>query len=256
MNKIFLSHISEEAPLAIVLKEWIESTFVGQCEVFVSSDKSSNPPGSRWIELLDTTLSDSKAFIVLCSPHSLQRPWINFETGCGWIKRVPIIPICHSGQKVGALPMPISLFQGLELESDSFIDDLLQRSLAPHFGVQKLPRINKPEMQSELQNAVKGIADNIPNSLIATVQHKLEPLEMDILHDIAEFRSEQRGNNYIRATEARILLQEKYSINPIKVDYYLDKLRNLRLLSFNRHYEYYDITSDGRALLFSSGRLD
>src|ERR1044072_1906616 len=110
MNKIFLSHISEEAPLAKVLKEWIESTFAGQCEVFVSSDKSSNPPGSRWLDLIDSALTDSKAFIVLCSPSSLRRPWINFETGCGWIKRVPVIPLCHSGQKSGQLPMPISLF--------------------------------------------------------------------------------------------------------------------------------------------------
>lgn len=145
MSKIFLSHISEEAPIAIVLKDWIESSFAGQCEVFVSSDKSSNPPGSRWLDLVDTALSDSKAFIVLCSPNSLHRPWINFETGCGWIKRVPIIPICHSGQEAGNLPMPISLFQGVELESSDFIEVLLKQG--------NRIKIDKLNASNEMQNA-------------------------------------------------------------------------------------------------------
>ena len=50
---IFMSHITEEAPIAEVLKDWIESSFLGQCEVFVSSDRDSMPAGSKWLEEID-----------------------------------------------------------------------------------------------------------------------------------------------------------------------------------------------------------
>jgi len=39
--KVFISHISEEKELAFVLKEWIETTFLGQLSVFVSSEAKS-----------------------------------------------------------------------------------------------------------------------------------------------------------------------------------------------------------------------
>ncbi|HYR02507.1 MAG TPA: toll/interleukin-1 receptor domain-containing protein, partial [Syntrophobacteria bacterium] len=84
--RVFISHISEEAPLAHVLKDWIESSFAGQCDVFVSSDKDDIPAGSKWLEEIESALGSASALIVLCSPSSLSRPWISFETGCGWIK--------------------------------------------------------------------------------------------------------------------------------------------------------------------------
>jgi len=89
-KKIFISHIHEEVDLAIVLKDWIESTFSGQCDVFVSSDTNDLPAGSKWMDELEKSLDEAVAFIVLCSPNSLSHPWINFETGCGWIKNVQL----------------------------------------------------------------------------------------------------------------------------------------------------------------------
>ena len=47
--KIFLTHIGEEAGLAAVLKRWIEDTFPGKCEVFVSSDSDDIVPGDKWL---------------------------------------------------------------------------------------------------------------------------------------------------------------------------------------------------------------
>ena len=36
--KVFISHVTEESAFALVLKDWIESTFAVRCDVFVSSD--------------------------------------------------------------------------------------------------------------------------------------------------------------------------------------------------------------------------
>jgi hypothetical protein len=155
---IFISHISEEASIVDVFKDWIESTFLGQCEVFASRDKEDLPLGNNWINEIDRTLDSSVAFLVLCSPASLKRPWINFETGWGWIKGVPIIPICHSGQKKDALPPRISTFESLEIDSAGFVSVLFSR-LAKHLGFDKFPRIDQDAMLREISAAIHAVAE-------------------------------------------------------------------------------------------------
>src|ERR1700760_2748962 len=98
MKSVFLSHITEEAKLAVLIKDWVESTFSGHVGVFVSSSPEDIAPGENWLTKIDGSLDKTQLLIILCSPASVLRPWINFEAGCGWIKRVPILPICHSGQ--------------------------------------------------------------------------------------------------------------------------------------------------------------
>lgn len=162
--KIFISHISEESSLAIVLKEWIESSFAGHCDVFVSSDKDNIPAGSRWLVEIDRALGEAVAFIVLCSPSSLVRPWVNFETGCGWIKGVPIIPICHSGQKKKELPSPISQFQALDLDDLGFVKALLS-SLSKYLKFSKIPRIDENSMKQELLSALPITSARLPKAV-------------------------------------------------------------------------------------------
>lgn len=154
---VFISHIHEEAKLAQVLKNWIESTFAGQINVFVSSDRRDIPLGSRWLEKIDSALSSSSVFVILCSPASLPRSWINFEAGCAWMKRVPLIPLCHSGIKKGELPTPISIFEAFELESADWIDDFFE-SLKNHFKISSYARIDKLVMAKELKQALGSVA--------------------------------------------------------------------------------------------------
>jgi predicted transcriptional regulator len=248
MNKIFLSHINEEAPIAKVLKDWIEDTFAGQCEVFVSSDKSRNPPGSRWLDLIDVALTDSKAFIVLCSPDSLRRPWINFETGCGWIKRVPVIPLCHSGQKSGQLPMPISLFQGVELESAGFVTDLLT-SLAQHLGIARVPRIDQVEMKREISEAIAKVSithnQQPDSSESGKTTQRLDNIAIEILATIMERASDELGT-------ALSQIRREINIEPSLLNSYLRKLRDEKLIELNAqvvNQEYYLITRAGRHFL-------
>jgi hypothetical protein len=154
---VFISHIVEETSIAEVLKDWIESTFLGQCEVFASSDRENLPAGNNWIGEIDKALDSAVAFLVLCSPASLMRPWINFQTGWGWIKGLPVIPICHSGLKMDDLPSQISSFQSIEIDSDSFVFDLLSR-LAKHLGFEKFPRVAQSAMVHELISATRAIS--------------------------------------------------------------------------------------------------
>ncbi|MBI3164976.1 MAG: toll/interleukin-1 receptor domain-containing protein [Chloroflexi bacterium] len=154
--KIFLSHVSLEGPLAITLKEWVETSFAGQFEIFVSSDINDLPAGNQWLTSLEKALADAGMLIVLCSPFSVTRPWVNFETGGAWVKQIPIIPICHSGQSKSALPAPLSFFQGLEVNSPTFVSDLLH-SLSKPLKLRRSPPIDKTRMMEDIHSALNRI---------------------------------------------------------------------------------------------------
>lgn len=147
--RLFLSHIHEEAALAGVLKKWTQKSFLGQCDVFVSSDRDSIPAGSKWFDKIGEALADSRVFVVLCSPESLRRPWINFETGYGFAKGVEILPVCHSGQKKGELPRTLGEFQAVEMGEENFCTDYLW-GIAKPLGYSEVPDIDGKKMMAEL----------------------------------------------------------------------------------------------------------
>ncbi len=112
---VFISHITEEKELAIELKHLIEDSFLGMLEVFVSSDKDSVASGSRWLDNITDALKNCAIELILCSPESVKRPWINFEAGAGWVRGINVIPLCHSGMEVSKLPIPLNLLQAVKI---------------------------------------------------------------------------------------------------------------------------------------------
>jgi hypothetical protein len=91
--------------------------------------------------------------IVLLSPASLARPWINFEAGGGWMRGSRLLLLCHSGQRKSDLPAPYSHVQALELDDPKF-SDLLFQVLAKEFDVDTMPRIDGKAMRRELKAAI------------------------------------------------------------------------------------------------------
>lgn len=153
----FISHVTEEAELALTIQEWIESTFSPTCRVFVSASARDLPPGSAWLDEIRGALAESAALFVICSNSSISRPWINFEAGCGWIRGVPVIPLCHSGVTRDSLPQPLSSFQSLELASPNCCEELLKAAAHHLEHVGPLPRIDMQLMRSEIDDALQKI---------------------------------------------------------------------------------------------------
>lgn len=211
--KVFLSHIHEEAPLALVFNDWIESSFPSLIQVFVSSDIKDIPAGKKWFDEINKALGDSQAFIVLCSPNSIKRSWINFETGCAWIKDVPVIVICHSGQSITTLPRPLSDFQALTIDDLDFIDKFLS-SLAQYLELEKIPRIDKVSMLSEISNAIDSF-EPLSNQVSekAESSSNFEEIEDQILKCIAESQG-------LSVSE----LAQQFEMNSAKMEYHLDNL--------------------------------
>lgn len=124
---IFISHITQEKEIACVIKSFIEEKFLGIVDVFVSSHEESLKLGDDWMSTIKNSMIDCTMIIVICSPISITRPWINFESGAGWIKGTPVIPLCHSGLSPGKLPVPLNSFQGGILNKKEDIEKLFNR---------------------------------------------------------------------------------------------------------------------------------
>lgn len=151
---VFISHITEERNLAILVKELIETSFLGMLDVFVSSDEHSISLGQRWLDSITGSLKNCNIEIVLCSPKSIDRPWINFEAGAGWIRDIPVIPLCHSGMEPAKLPLPLNLLQAAKVSEVSSMK-LIFPVLAQSIGA-KVPAIDF----MDFINSAKNFEDN------------------------------------------------------------------------------------------------
>jgi hypothetical protein len=136
--KIFLSHISEEAEVAHFIQQTLEEDF-DVLNFFTSSSIGSILTGRTWLDAIQSGMEKAQIVIVLCSKSSVKRPWVQFELGSAWMRKLPIIPICHSGMKPTDLPLPLSLLEGIELGSERALPKLYD-SLATILGLNKTPK--------------------------------------------------------------------------------------------------------------------
>jgi hypothetical protein len=121
---VFVSHAAVDAEIATAFKVDAESSFLGLCHLFVSSNLDSLSGGSEWIKEIKTNLENARILVGLLSPIAVERPWIYFEFGAGWIRSIPTVAVCHSGLAREQLPVPLSHFQALNL-----LDELHLRHL-------------------------------------------------------------------------------------------------------------------------------
>jgi TIR domain len=116
---VFISHIDDEKEIAAAFKSLIENAFLGLISVFVSSDARSIELGERWLNAITEALKTCAIEFIICSPISVTRPWINFEAGAGWVRDIPVVPLCHSGMQPAGLPLPLNLLQAANLNEVS-----------------------------------------------------------------------------------------------------------------------------------------
>ncbi len=109
------------------LKTILARDFSERLKVFVSSDNESIAAGEDWLRSVERALKESALLMILCSPASIKRPWINFEAGAAWMLSIPLVPICHAGLMPRDLPVPLSLRQGVALEDPEGLRGLYKR---------------------------------------------------------------------------------------------------------------------------------
>jgi hypothetical protein len=136
VKHVFVSHVHEEAPLGRVVKTLIEEVFSRDgVHAFLSSDMHDLPAGRKWLDEVGEQLEQCQVVVSIPSAGSLARPWVNIELGAGWIKRLRVIPLCHSGLLVNTLPRPFGDFNGVGLDQNDAAQRLLS-GVADGLGIQ------------------------------------------------------------------------------------------------------------------------
>lgn len=132
--KIFISHYHVEKALAIAVKQELLQIFGGLVDVFIADDIHF---GSNWLNEVSQKLSETDTVLVLFSPDSVVRPWINIEAGYGVMTGKYVIPLCHSGLDKKNLPVIYALQQSIELcERDDItklFSQIAERTAAKRF---------------------------------------------------------------------------------------------------------------------------
>jgi hypothetical protein len=114
---VFISHITAERATAALLKDYLQQVFGNDLRIFVSSDYDSIPGGDIWFQTILKGLKSSAVIIVLLSPDSQDRPWINFEAGVGVGTDALVIPVVVHGLTRGKVGHPLINIQIRSLET-------------------------------------------------------------------------------------------------------------------------------------------
>ncbi len=248
--RAFVSHITEESAIATCLKDWIESTLLGQCDVFVSSDSAALPAGVKWLQEIDAALSSANVLFVICSAKSLPRPWVNFETGCAWARKIPIVPLCHSGVTKSTLPRPIADFQAIDLVDERF-PQLFFESLQAHFKLTRMPRVDRAAMRADIAEAVsKTSAQGLAPIPFPSAEFPVE------LHEESIKMLRYIGQQSEKSTVSHLAVHFRKSEQQTK--YFLDQLSSAKLIrtALNmRTGSSFELNDKGRTFLFEREML-
>lgn len=114
---VFISHITEERITALLLKDLLRHSYSNELPIFVSSDYDSIPGGDVWFTAIVNGLKSSDVIIVLLSPDSLDRRWINFEAGVGVGADATVIPVVVHLLNKGDVGHPLTSLQIRSLQS-------------------------------------------------------------------------------------------------------------------------------------------
>jgi len=152
---IFVSHVHEDADFARPLKEWLDETFLGAVNSFVSSSPTSLPPGTDWPAQLKSALQESAVSLLLLSPVSVTRHWVHFEAGAAYVRGIPVVPLCIAGLSVSDLKPPLSFLQAIQLDDPGELQKLLA-VVASTVGL-RTPRTHHPlALPSRVANSPMG----------------------------------------------------------------------------------------------------
>lgn len=159
--RIFLSHSHSDEKLAAIIDNWIDETFNGLIQVFRSSDEGKSIIiGESIKNKIKDELKDSVASIILLSPSSICKPWINIEFGAAWILDIHIIPLCLHNLKIKDLPLQFGDMKVCELDNEKNCIELLElllTRLRTKYPTYKLAKRNIERHGRELYKNINNL---------------------------------------------------------------------------------------------------
>lgn len=222
MSEIFISHIALEADLALVLKEWIERAFPkGKVHAFVSSSPDDIKAGEDWLKVTKNAPKSARVLVILCSKISIYSPWIFFEAGYGWSHELPVMPICHGDQEPGRLPLPLGLFQALQISNTRSSEELITK-LARFLRVTKLRSVDYRKMAAELATTAQSVATKVSTlqaikrgkNWVGNTPLKLAQKVLVSQTEMQNHLDALEGAGYVKKAWSSLLHANGYSLKP------------------------------------------
>lgn len=125
--QIFISHSSEDKPIASALVELLKNALgiAPQAIRCTSVDGHRLSVGTKTEEHLRQEILNAKSFIALLTEHSLNSTWVLFELGARWGFDLPLAPVFAGGLTANQLHGPLPGLSGLSCDSDNEIHQLV-----------------------------------------------------------------------------------------------------------------------------------
>ncbi len=146
---LFLSHASEDLEAVTRLKEWLERFF--DLKIFASSIS----PGDDWQKAIDAALDQCRVGLVLATPRSIKKPWVNYEIGRLKEKGKPVFIFCWelTRKRLGSILNRVQACSG-----DDSIDKQRQFVEALAVALRKIPHLVSLDKNPLVQAAVPAIS--------------------------------------------------------------------------------------------------
>lgn len=154
------------------MKEKIEISFLRGVKVFVASHKEDIRLGDEWFKEIEQNLRESETVILLLSPRSVRRPWVNFEAGGGWFLKKHLIPVCVGGLKIDDIPPPFNSKQATELSTNKGVQSLITAIAeradmsVPSVDVSEIVEKNKSFQNNENTDTDEETSEKIKSDIV------------------------------------------------------------------------------------------
>jgi hypothetical protein len=226
-NVIFISHAAEDAVLAETIKTQIDNVFEKKVNVFVSSIPGTISPGSDWLGKIIDNLTKNNAFIVLVTPYSEKRPFVWFEIGFSWLRRLnndcEIYAICAPPINTGNLPEPLCRLQatslGVEKQTRAFFDKLTKQfdmgnlsALEINKITNSLPTYSSHITETENRNEII-LTGEAKTLLLEAANDRYGRITKDRTMDGTQIQT--NGKKMISAQEGRIVAKWEHALNEL-----------------------------------------
>jgi hypothetical protein len=118
---VFLSFAHNDEAVGLAIRTLLNTELnLDEDSVFMWSEQAQPRAGRDWMDEIRNALDVVKVYVAVFSAVGLHRPWVNFEAGAAWLRRIPMIPCCLGQVDKGNLPPPYSRFHAVNLISEAY----------------------------------------------------------------------------------------------------------------------------------------
>ncbi|CAN1538105.1 Toll/interleukin-1 receptor homology (TIR) domain containing protein [Fimbriimonadaceae bacterium] len=194
---VFISHASEDAPIAQAFCNLIHDVSAGMIPTYSSSSKNQGagiPYGADWFTWIEERIRESGNVVALVTPASIGRPWILFEAGFGRaIEGVRVFGLRLQTTGEDAYVGPFLAFQN----SGSDPDSLLKLCTQLFEGTNCRPR--EEMVLGQIDNFLVAVAGHFRQQESTPV--KINPESEAFFRALEEMKTLVQARTFISADE-------------------------------------------------------